>query len=51
MTMENLGKTIVLTAKDETLALFVLHIVFINTPKIIRGTILKLSRIPGITVI
>lgn len=50
MTMENLGETIVLMDKDETLALFVLYIIFINAPKVIRDTFLKFSGIPGITV-
>ena len=49
-TTENLGKTIVLVAKDETFVLFVLYIIFMNTPKIIRGTFLKFRGIPGISV-
>ena len=51
ITMENLGKTAVLRAKDETFVLFFLYIIFLNTPKIIRGSFLKFSGIPGITVI
>ena len=51
MTMETLGRNTVLMAKDEILVLFVLHIIFFNTPKMIRGTSLKFSGFPGGTVI
>ena len=49
--MENLGKTIVLMAKDEIFVLLVPFVIFINTPKIIKYTSLKFSGILGITVI